>query len=190
MLEIGLADIVRGVIVDLILYILTGVGFWIFRQHMRRLVASLYALTTEAISVPYSLCSRILRDLTRLFSDVSGVVFSAVFSFQFSVSHSTSGGEGAGKPPTLTAPTVSIRVDCVQNTYSATHHELVAECRKRYSDFKQNSRFNNLMKAIKFDPNCACERRLNPKSGKSIIQMRYNLDATLAKLDDEYTKRK
>lgn len=46
------------------------------------------------------------------------------------------------------------------------------------------------MKAIKIDPNCAYERRLNPNSGKGIVQMCYNLDATLAKLDDEYTKRK
>lgn len=133
MLEIGLAEIVRGVIVDLILYILTGVGFWTFRQHVRRLLASLYASTKEAVSVPYSHCTRILRNLTRLSSDISGAGVSAVFSLQISVSHSTSGGGGAGKPPTLTAPSVRISDDYVRNIYSATHHELVAECRKRYS---------------------------------------------------------
>ena len=88
------------------------------------------------------------------------------------------------------APMVRISDDGALNAFSATHDELVAECRKRYSDFKLNFRFYTLLESVKKDPNCAHERRLNPNSSKNSIRMVYNLDAVLAKFDDEYTKLK
>ena len=42
------------------------------------------------------------------------------------------------------------------------------------------------MKPINQDPICVHERRLDPKNEKSPRKRYYNLDKTIAKLDDEY----
>ena len=86
------------------------------------------------------------------------------------------------------APKFRVSDDEALRTFPATYDELVAECKKRYSNFKQNARFYKLLKSVKADSNCAHERRLNPNSKKSAMQMFYNFDTTFAKLDEEYTK--
>ena len=188
--EIRLDDIVGDVIVSLISSALIGVGIWAFRGKILAGLTSLYMSTSEAITIPVALCIEILHNLARLTRSISSSRFSAVFGFQVSLSQGTSGEECVGPPTSPTAPKLRISENDVLNTFSATHSDLVAECKKRYSDFKQNSRFHRLLKSAKEDPNCAIARRLNPDSIKSSIHMFYNLDAVLEKLDDEYTKRK
>ena len=163
---------------------------WAFRGKIWPGLASLYMSTSEAITIPMALCLGILQNLARLTSDISRSRFSAVFKFQFSVSRSASGGGSEGEPTSPTAPTIRIIDDAALNTYSATHSDLVAECRKRYSDFRLNLRFYKLLESVKMDPNCAHERRLSPNSSKSSAQMFYKLDTTLAKFDNEYTRLK
>ena len=186
MLVIRLDDIVVGVIVSLISSAL--IGIWAFRGKIWLGLVSLYLSTREAITVLITLCIEIVQNLAQLTNDIRGVEFSAGVKFQVSVSPRISEGGRVGMTTAPAAPTVWISGDEVLNTFSATHNELVAECRKRYPDFKQNFRFYKLLESVKKDPNCAHERRLNPNNSKSLIQMFYNLDESLAKLDDEYTK--
>ena len=188
MLGIWLEEITLGVISTLIGTALIGV--WALRGRIRPKLASLYMSTSEAVTVPIALFVEILQNLARLTNAIGGSHFSAVFQFQVSIGHRAS-EEGRVEVPTATvAPTIEISTDETLNAYSATHDELVAECRKRYSDFKQNFRFYKLLESVKTDPNCARERRLNPNSSKSSLRMLYRLDAVLAKFDDEYTKYK
>ena len=183
-----LVEIIIGVTIVLLSTAL--IDPWAFRGKIWPGLASLYMSTSQAITIPMAHSLEILQNLTRLTSDISRSSFSAVFKFQFSISRGASGGGSVGAPTSPTAPTVRISDDAALNTYSATHSELVAECRKRYSDFKQNFRFYKLLESVKTDPNCARERRLNPNSSKSSLRMFYRLDAVLAKFDDEYTKNK
>ena len=46
------------------------------------------------------------------------------------------------------------------------------------------------MKKVNQDPKCTYERRLDPTSEKSGKKRFYNLEQTLAKLDNEYTSSK
>ncbi|MYH63543.1 MAG: hypothetical protein F4148_17935 [Caldilineaceae bacterium SB0675_bin_29] len=188
MLEIWLEEIVLDVIAILIGTAL--IGIWALRGKIVPKLASLYMSTSEAITIPCALSIQVLQNLARLTSDIGESHFSAVLQFQVSIGHRAS-EEGRVEVPTATVvPTIEISTDETLNTYSATHDELVAECRKRYSDFKQNFRFYKLLEAVKTDPNCALERRLNPNNSRNSLRVFYRLDAVLAKFDDEYTKYK
>ncbi len=188
MLGIWLEEIALGVISTLIGTAL--IGIWALRGKICPKLASLYMSISEATTVPISLFVEVLQNLARLTNVIGGSQFSAVFHFQFSIGHRTSENGRVGMPTATGAPTIEISTDDTLNTYAATHDELVAECRKRYTDFKQNFRFYKLLESVKADPNCARERRLNPNSSRSSLRMFYRLDAVLAKFDYEYTKHK
>ena len=183
-----LLDILIGVIATLLGTAL--IGAWASRGKIWPGLAFLYMSASEAMTIPVALCIEILQNLARLISNIGRSRFSAVFKFQVSVSRSTLRERSVGTPTASAAPTIRISDSEILNTFSATHNELVVECRKRYSNFKQNSRFYKLLESVKKDPNCAHERWLNPNSSKNSIRMFYNLDAVLAKFDDEYTKLK
>lgn len=163
---------------------------WAFRAKIWPGLASLYMSTGEAITIPMAHFLEIFQSLTRLTSDISRSRISAVFKFQFSISRSALQRESVRVSTASAAPTVRISDSKVPNTFPATYGDLVAECRKRYSDFKQNNRFHKLLESVKRDPCCAHERQLNPNSSSSSTRMFYNLDAVLVKFDAEYTKRK
>ena len=127
-----------------------------------------------------------LDNLARLPSDTSDPEYTVVMNVQIDVKPGLSGGGSVGMTTDRKAPKFKVSDDEVLEIFSATYHDLVAENKKRYSNFKQNPHFNKLMKAVKADPNCAHERQLNPKSKTSATQTFYNLDSTFAKLDGEY----
>ena len=129
-----------------------------------------------------------LDSLARLPSGTNDPEYPVVMNVQVEVRPGLSGGGSVGMTTDPKAPKFRVSDDEALRTFSATYHELVAECKKRYSNFKQNPQFNKLMKAVKADPNCAHERQLNPKSKTSATQTFYNLDSTFAKLDGEYIK--
>lgn len=181
-----LLDILIGVIATLLGSALIGV--WSFRGRIWPRLASLRMPIYQNITVPISLCIEILQKLARLTAQLSRSRYSAVFKFQVSISRSTWERSSVEAQSAPTPPKLEFNDAYVLHTFPATYSELVAECRKRYSDFKLNFRFYNLLESLKSDPQCAHERRLNPSSEKSPTQMFYNLDAVLARLDDEYTK--
>lgn len=186
MLETWLQEVALGVITTLICSGLT----WTFRRKIWQELISLYLSISETATVLLSLCINLLESLVRLLFDTNRAGFSADFKFQFSISRGSLQKGSVGVSTASAAPTLRISDGEILNSFSATHDELVAECRNRYSDFKQNFRFYKLLESVKKDPNCAHERRLNPNSSKNSIRMVYNLDAVLAKFDDEYTKLK
>ena len=99
-----------------------------------------------------------------------------------------SGGASIGTTNDPEAPLVRISDNEMLTRYPASYDDVVAMCRKRYSNFLQNQRFNDLMKSVKADPDCAYKRSLNPNSEGSSTTYLYNLDATIAKLDSLYTR--
>ncbi|MCY4080172.1 MAG: DUF3644 domain-containing protein [Caldilineaceae bacterium] len=129
-----------------------------------------------------------LDNLARLPSGTSDPDFSVVMNVQIDIKPGLSGGGSVGITNDTNAPKFKVSDEEALAIFHATYNDLVAECRKRYPDFKQNFRFNTLMKTVKMDPNCAHERRLNPNKKKSSAQMFYNLDATFVKLDDAYQR--
>ena len=84
------------------------------------------------------------------------------------------------------APRVSISDDEALQTFSVSYNQLVDECRTRYPNFKQNQQFHQVMKAVNEDPNCTYERKLDPTLEKSTKKRFYNLQQTIANLDNEY----
>ena len=98
-----------------------------------------------------------------------------------------SGGGNIGMTTDPDAPSVFVSDEELLGYYSLTHNDVVTKCKERYSDFKQNPRFYELMKTVKADPNCAHERKLDPKNPKSTVKVFYNQEATFARLDSEYT---
>ena len=131
---------------------------------------------------------RTLDTLARVPGGTDSSEYSTVLKVQVELSRGISGGGSIGITTDPAAPKVSVSDDEAMGAFPATYHDLVAKCRKRYSDFKQNPPFNKLMNAVKMDPTCAHERRLNPNKKKSATQIFYNLDSTFAKLDGEYIK--
>ena len=129
-----------------------------------------------------------LDNLARLPSGTSDPEYSVVMNVQIDIEPGLSGGGSVGITNNTDAPKFRVSDEEVLEIFHATYHDLVAECRKRYPDFKQNFHFNTLMKTVKVDPNCAHERRLNPNKKKSSAQIFYNLDATFVRLDDAYKK--
>jgi len=186
MLEIWLQEIALGVIATLI----GSALMCAFHHRIWQELKSLYVSVRKTVTVLLSLCTKLPENFVRLLLDIDRARFSAAFGFQVSISRSALQRESVRVSTASAAPTVRISDSKVLNTFPATYGDLVAECRKRYSDFKQNNRFHKLLESVKRDPCCAHERRLNPSNSSSSTRMFYNLDAVLVKLDDEYTKRK
>ena len=114
--------------------------------------------------------------------------FSVVMHVDVKLNRGLSGGGNIGMTTGSDSPQVSVSDDEFFEYYSFTHAEVVGECKERYTDFKRNRRFNELMREVKANPNCAHERKLDPKNQKSSVKVFYNQEATFAMLDSEYTK--
>lgn len=76
----------------------------------------------------------------------------------------------------------------ISNKYPLTYKDLVNKCKVRYSNFKQNPKFNELIASqLKGDSKFCYERRHNPKSKQSSSTFFYS-EACLTLLDKSYTK--
>lgn len=131
---------------------------------------------------------RTLVGLTRLPSGTDDPEYPVVIDVQIEVRPGLSGGGSVGMTTDPKAPKFRVSDDEALRAFPATYDDLITKCKKRHSDFKQNAGFYKLLRSLKADPHCAHERKLNPKIRGSTTQMFYNLDTTLAKLDEEYTK--
>jgi hypothetical protein len=77
--------------------------------------------------------------------------------------------------------------DEFRNTWKYSYHKLVNLCKDNIPGFKQNSKFNRLMKDIKKDVKCAYKRKLDSRNPKSASQDFYT-DFALESLKNRYTK--
>ena len=132
----------------------------------------------------------LLEELSELAKsqDVHESGFSVVLQVHVELNRGISGGGNIGLSTDPSFPKVSISDDEALKTFPYSYSQLVDICRERYSDFKANQRFHGAMKSINEDPSCVHERRLDPKNEKSPRKRFYNIDNSMAKLDDEYIK--
>ncbi len=96
------------------------------------------------------------------------------------------GGGTIGFTKDPSAMRVQISDDEALRNFSMTYQELIQLCRDRYPNFKQNSRFYNIMKKVKADANCTFIRKLDPKNPRSLSKSYYNWNETQKILDKEY----
>ena len=116
--------------------------------------------------------------------------YSVVMQVRVELNRGISGGGNIGLTNDPSFPKVSISDDEALKTFSSTYNQLVDKCRGRYPGFKSNQRFYKAMKSVHQDPKCTYERKLDPTTENSIKKRFYNLEQTLAQLDQEYAKSK
>ena len=135
---------------------------------------------------------QLLKELSNLArsNDSSDSDYSIVMQIRVELNRGLSGGGNIGLTNDPSVPKVSISDDEVLKTFPTSYNELVDKCRSRYSDFKQNQQFHLAMKNVHQDPKCTYERKLDPTTEKSSKKRFYNLEQTLAKLDNEYANSK
>jgi hypothetical protein len=84
---------------------------------------------------------------------------------------------------------ITLTEEQIRQKYRLTYIELVAECKKRYADFKLDKSFYAIKKALEGDIRLAKMRLLDPGNPKSSKKMFYS-EAILGKLDETYRKKK
>lgn len=82
---------------------------------------------------------------------------------------------------------VTLTEEEITNNYPLTYDDLLTECKDRYSNFKKNPEFNNLMREIKNNTIYTYRRKLYPKSKKSGTTYLYN-NKVFQIFDKYYTK--
>ena len=95
----------------------------------------------------------------------------------------SSGGGTIGATSDPNAPKVRLTDDELLKKYSLTHADVVKMCRREIPGFKQAQRFNDAMKQVKKDPECAHQRKLDPRSSKDDGRWFYDPKVTLALLE-------
>ena len=127
-----------------------------------------------------------LNGISASSSNSGDTAYAVTMHIDIRVNPIRSGGGSIGITDDPSAPRVHFSDDEALELFPASHADVVVACRDRYAGFKQNRKFNNAMKAVNVDSNCAHERRLDPKNPKSAKKRYYNLDSTLKKLDAEF----
>lgn len=69
---------------------------------------------------------------------------------------------------------VTIKEESVRENYPWDYQELTKRVRKRYTDFKQNRKYNNLMRGLKTNNKLCNVRHLDPGNPKSAKKEFYN----------------
>ena len=128
-----------------------------------------------------------LSDLAKS-HDSTDSEYSVVIQVRVELNRGLSGGGNIGLTSDPNVPKVSISDDEALKRFPTSYNELVDNCRNRYFDFKQNQEFHLVMKRVNSDPRCTYERKLDPTAEKSTRKRFYNLEQTLAKLDNQYAK--
>lgn len=85
---------------------------------------------------------------------------------------------------------IAIRVseEDIKNKYPLTYTDVTSKAKKRYSNFKQDKSFHNIMKTIKINEKLYHERKLDPDNPSSIKKGFYNSNIW-KELDKQYLKR-
>ena len=124
-----------------------------------------------------------LHDLAKLHSDDK---FSVALRVKVNLDPNLKGGGTIGFTKDPNAMRVQITDDKALETFPVRYNSLVQKCRNRYPDFKQNDRFNKVMKLVKANANCCHIRKLDPDNPKSGSKPYYNWEAAVVILDKEY----
>ena len=86
------------------------------------------------------------------------------------------------------APKVQISEEDALKKYPFDHPNLTAKLRKRYTDFKQNKTYHNILKPLKSDEKYCRVRRLEPNNEKSLKKEYYSSEVFKV-FDKHYTKK-
>lgn len=121
-------------------------------------------------------------------ADTPSSDYSVVMHVDVNLNRGLSGGGNIGVTNDPSVPLVRVSDDEALGYYSATYADVVSACKERYSNYIRNRKFGQLMKLVKADAECSLERKLNPNSDRTARSFFYNLDATLTKLDNYYTR--
>lgn len=97
------------------------------------------------------------------------------------------GGGTIGPTNDPNAPRVAVTDDRLLEMYPMSYDDILRRCKERYSDFKANQRFNEIMKQIKEDPNCSYQRKLHPGRSTTATWL-YNPTGVFERLDREYSR--
>ncbi len=141
-----------------------------------------------ASGAPSGSQKKLLEYLTQL-SESSGVgdsEYAAVMRVDIQINRGFAGGGNIGLTRSPTAPTVRMTDDEALDRFPTSYQELVERCRARYPGFKRNRAFHCAMRAVNDDPQCAYERKLDPKKETSTIKRFYNAEAVFGILDNHY----
>ena len=112
--------------------------------------------------------------------------FAVVMRFDINLNRRLMGGGNIGITNDPSAPQVRVSDTEALERYPATYDDLIKACAMRYPDLRRNRDFYRTLAGIKRDPRCVYERLLDPYNPKGAKKALYNLEATLAKLDEVY----
>ena len=132
------------------------------------------------------------RDLLRRLSELtqelphSGSHYAVALNLEVTLNPKYTGGGSIGPTNDPNAPLTRLTDDEALARYPASYSDLTTRCALRYRNFKQNQHFNDLMRKIKEDANCAHQRKLDPRNDASSTKVYYNLEFVFEKLDEEY----
>ena len=129
-----------------------------------------------------------LEQIGRSKGDAPESEFAVFLRVDINLNRRLVGGGSIGVTNDPAAPLVRVSDTEVLEKFSATYRDVVSACKDRYSGFKRNLKFNSAMTKVKCDPGCAYERRLDPQNPNSVKKVFYDLEATLARLDEEYAR--
>ena len=96
--------------------------------------------------------------------------------------------EGIGMRYDENGVPIKITEEDITKKYPLTYKELIKKCKSRYSDFKQNNKFNNIMKVLKLDNALSHNRKLDPNNPKSSTKTFFNTNI-FKELDNKYEKK-
>lgn len=82
---------------------------------------------------------------------------------------------------------VMVREEDIKKRYPLSYKDIWTKCMTRYSDFKKNKRFNEIMKRIQANEKLTHTRKLDADNPKTVKQMFYSTNIW-KELDKEYTK--
>lgn len=82
---------------------------------------------------------------------------------------------------------ITLTEENIRERFPLIHSDIIAKCRRRYSNFLQNNEFNRLMRRLKLDDKLHYRRKLNPSNNKSASQSYYSTNIWQV-LDKYYNK--
>lgn len=83
---------------------------------------------------------------------------------------------------------ITLSEEDIRKRFPLSHKNVIDRCRCRYSDFKANAKFYDIMRRIKANPKFAYEKRLNKDNPKSPKTWLYNTNIW-KEFNKEYTKK-
>lgn len=97
--------------------------------------------------------------------------------------------EGIGFKFDANGVPISVTEEDIRKRFPLTYDEVRLQAKKRYTDFKQNQDFHQLMRKIKTNDKLYHERKLEPENPKSLKKPWYSSNIWQV-LDEHYTRKK